>query len=320
MGLPRRDIINYQVTTTYHIICSCVQQDALLASDSRKQTIVDKLKQLQSMFFVAVLDYAVLSNHLHVVLRASPECVDRLDNEQVIRLWALIHPPSDRGHRAIEVNDAWIRQQASDANRVAATRKKLSSISQFMKELNQSIAQRANREDGRRGHFWAGRFKSVAILDQTALLVISMYVDLNPLRAGLCDRPEAADFTTISERTRAFQKNADMPAADASMWVTPIAKHADHASYTNPMRCGLFENLTLYDYLTMADQIARLPKEGKAHLGDEVAPIWDRIHIDEATYVSLAQRLRGTLRGYLFGEAGNVARARRQLKAAAAAR
>ena len=32
MGAPRRDIINYDVTTTYHIICTCVQQDALLGS------------------------------------------------------------------------------------------------------------------------------------------------------------------------------------------------------------------------------------------------------------------------------------------------
>ena len=37
MGAPRRDIINYDVTTTYHIICTCVQQDALLGSRSRKQ-------------------------------------------------------------------------------------------------------------------------------------------------------------------------------------------------------------------------------------------------------------------------------------------
>ena len=108
MGAPRRDIINYDVTTTYHIICTCVQQDALLGSRSRKQMAQ---KHLHSMFFVSVLKYAIMSNHLHLVLRASPECTADLSDEQLIRLWAVIHPPHDRDNRPLEVSDEWIRRQ-----------------------------------------------------------------------------------------------------------------------------------------------------------------------------------------------------------------
>jgi len=57
--------------------------------------------------------------------------VDKLTNEQVMRLWVVIHPPSDRGGRPIEVSKEWIRRPAGDPERVAATRQKLSSITQF---------------------------------------------------------------------------------------------------------------------------------------------------------------------------------------------
>ena len=49
-------------------------------------------------------------------------------------------------------------------------RTNLSSISWFMKNMNQYIACMANKEDGCTGHFWQSRFKSQVLLDEAALL------------------------------------------------------------------------------------------------------------------------------------------------------
>jgi hypothetical protein len=79
-------------------------------------------------------------------------------------------------------------------------RKRLMSISWFMKFLNQDIAFRANAEDNCKGHFFESRFKSQALLDERALLTCMVYVDLNPIRAAMAKTPETSDYTSAQER------------------------------------------------------------------------------------------------------------------------
>jgi hypothetical protein len=64
-------------------------------------------------------------------------------------------------------------------------------VSVFMRELKQRFAQWHNKRVGRKGPLFDDRFKSVLLEDdETVLLTMAAYIDLNPVRAGLVEDPK----------------------------------------------------------------------------------------------------------------------------------
>jgi putative transposase len=63
-------------------------------------------------------------------------------------------------------------------------------LSEGMQYLNGGYARRTNARYGRTGHLFRNRFWSKFIDNDSQLLETIRYVVLNPVRAGLCSRPE----------------------------------------------------------------------------------------------------------------------------------
>ena len=80
-----------------------------------------------------------------------------------------------------------------------------------MRDLNEYIAREANKEDGCTGRFWEGRFKSQALLDESAVLACMAYVDLNPLRAKMEKTPEPSAHSSIQKRAVAVKNKHRQP-------------------------------------------------------------------------------------------------------------
>jgi hypothetical protein len=76
-------------------------------------------------------------------------------------------------------------------------RKRLFDVSEYMRNIQSAVARWYNYTFNRRGRFWADRFKSVYLQDAQAVLDCMLYVELNPVRAGLVERPEEWQGSSI---------------------------------------------------------------------------------------------------------------------------
>ena len=214
MALPRSKYVRDGQEGVYHCFSRCVRRAFLYGFDPltrrdfshRKQALVDRLRHLAAIFAIEVCAYAVMENHYHTILRTRPDIVASWSDREIAARWLTLFPRHRRmGSAAIPPVEEDIYALAICPERIAKLRLRLCSLSWFMGRLNEFLARAANKEDGVKGRFWEGRFKCQALLDEAAIAACMVYVDLNPIRAGLAGSPEESDFTSIQERIRVWQ-------------------------------------------------------------------------------------------------------------------
>jgi hypothetical protein len=181
------------------------------------------------------------------------------------------------------------------AKDVRKWRERLMDISWFMRCLNESIARNANEEDRCKGRFWEGRFKSQALLDEAALLTCMMYVDLNPIRAGVSKTPETSDYTSIQERLMAVAKKAKNNNANKS---TKPRQHKLNASASAAELLPFIDNqrqkpinpgipFPLKDYIELIDWTGRAVRDDKkGAIPGHIAPILQRLQLNEREWLN----------------------------------
>ena len=208
MTISRSQQIDLSSTPYYHCINRCVRRAFLCGEDKysgqsyehRRGWVADKIKFLSGLFAIDIAAYAVMSNHYHLVLHVDKKRAEEWSNKEVARRWGALFNLPYIVSRFMQ-DDAQSSAELQVVDEVIEVwRVRLYDISWYMRILNEHIAREANKEDGVTGRFWEGRFKSVALLDEQALITCMAYVDLNPIRAGLEDTPEMSDYTSIQER------------------------------------------------------------------------------------------------------------------------
>ena len=273
MTSPRHHQICLTETCFYHCISRCVRRAFLCGDDAlsgksnqhRRVWLERQLLSQSRAFCVDVAGYAIMSNHYHVIVKVNLDLAASLSAEAVLARWQQLYrlnPLMERFKAGNVLTDA---EKVSVDEQISRMRETLVSISRFMGYLNERIARKANAEDDCKGRFWEGRFQSQALLDETALLQCLVYVDLNPVRAGLSDDPRQSDFTSIKHRLAGNSADLLPFKPDKPEVVT------DHY-YHLPVHFD--------DYLQLLDWSARITLEDKQRTTPEdVPPLIDRLNI-----------------------------------------
>lgn len=216
MGYPRSQLIDPTVSGTYHCVSRCVRRAFLCGEDAlsgrnfdhRKQWIEDRLLFLAEVFSASVLAYAVMSNHVHVVVHMAPELVDRWSDDEVAERWVRLCPVKVDGQAEPDLCRRKAAALTGNAERIGELRSRLGDLSWFMRCLAEPIAREANQEDGCTGRFWEGRYKCQVLLDEAAVLACMAYVDLNPVRAGIAADLITSHHTSIQRKLRCSNSEA----------------------------------------------------------------------------------------------------------------
>ena len=272
MTTARKEVYDSSESGWYHCISRCVRRAFLCGNDPytgksfehRKSWVRERLAELLNVFAIDCLAYAVMSSHLHTVLCNKPEEASKWSSKEVAQRWRTLFPKRRTLVGSPEVpNEVELLEIMDQPILVQEYRKRLCDLSWFQRCLNQEIACRANAEDDCTGRFWEGRFKCTRLEDEAALLTCSIYVDLNPIRAGIAKTPESSEWTSIHDRI--LKSQGKLPITSAPRLVA----HSDLLS----------SEISEARYIELVEETGRILVHGKGSIPQYLLPILKRLGI-----------------------------------------
>ena len=187
--MPRttRLLINDE-TAVYHVM-SRTALDGFPMDDIEKDFMLDLIRRYSSLYLVEILGLCLMDNHFHILVRMFPE--HKFADEEIKKRYENFYGD----------------ERAFAAGQIPSLREKLSSLSEFVREIKVGFTRYYNKRHNRRGYFWGDRFKSVIVENGETLINCLAYIDLNPLRAGLVKRPEEYRWNSLGYHIQTDNKD-----------------------------------------------------------------------------------------------------------------
>ena len=199
MRTARIKVSAEQGEALYHCMTRTVNGERLF-DDVAKEILRRQLWQVADYCGVKILTYAILSNHVHVLLQVPQREI--VSDEELLRRHRVLYPKPTKYQQAR--HEALVEQLKTGGPEADAWRQRqlalMGDVSQFMKLVKQRFSIWFNRTHNRYGTLWSERFKSVLIEGQGRLLTaMAAYIDLNPVRAALVEDPKDYRFCGYAE-------------------------------------------------------------------------------------------------------------------------
>jgi len=187
MPRTQRMIVDDQ-STVYHVM-SRTALDGFPLGDIEKDFMLDLIRRYAALYLVEILGFCLMGNHFHILVRVIPEY--KFSDEDILKRHVAFY-----GDERIYADGL-----------VPSLRLKLSNLSEFIREIKVNFARFYNRRHSRRGYFWGDRFKSVIVENGETLINCLAYIDLNPLRVGLVERPEQYRWNSLGYHVQTDNRN-----------------------------------------------------------------------------------------------------------------
>jgi putative transposase len=182
----------------FHCLSQVVDRRFILG-DPEKEAFRRILRQCETFYGLNVLTYCIMSNHFHLLVEV-PERKELSEEEALSRIAALYPAKFVAGlrHDVDAFRKAGLESSAQAL--LDSFTRRMWSLSNFMKSLKQRFSSFYNRGHERTGTLWEERYRSIIVEgEEKALLTMALYIDLNPIRAGLVTDPADYRFCGYAE-------------------------------------------------------------------------------------------------------------------------
>ena len=179
-------------TGYYHCISRVVDRQFVLGAQEKEQ-LVTLMRRYEAFCGLKVITYCVMSNHFHILVEV-PKRPEKGQLPSDAELVALVRKAKDSyGSGTLQQDLERLRGEGAEAAAEALKERffcRMWDVSWFMRLIKQRFTQWFNKGRNRTGTLWEDRFKSVLIEGAGhALSTMAIYIDLNPVRAGVVKDP-----------------------------------------------------------------------------------------------------------------------------------
>ncbi len=164
--------------TTYHVMSRTALPGYPMEA-IENDYLLNLIKFRSQVYFSEIIGLSLMGNHFHLLVRMHPGA--NYSDDEIQKRFSLMYGPD----------------QVFETDQLPFYRKKWASLSEFMKEIKQTFSRFFNKRHNRRGFFWGDRFKSLIVENGETLINCLAYIDLNPVRAGIVERPEEYRWNSL---------------------------------------------------------------------------------------------------------------------------
>lgn len=186
----------------YHCVSRVVDRNYLFGDEEREE-FVKFMRMYEAFCGLRVLSFCVMSNHFHLLVEVPPNMAESLKDEALLERLDAIYSAEYVGMIRVRLRE--LAESTSEKGREARAAlreqftKRMWDLGLFMKVLKQRFTRWYNAKNARRGTLWEARYKSVLVEDGHAARVMSAYIDLNPVRAGMVEDPKDYRWCSYAE-------------------------------------------------------------------------------------------------------------------------
>ncbi|MDA3874823.1 MAG: hypothetical protein PF795_12795 [Kiritimatiellae bacterium] len=181
-----------------HVTSRAVHQ-RFLFKDTEKAEFTKLMEAWADFSGLTVLTHCLLDNHFHLLLWVPPPQQVRFEEivRRIRRVW-----PEKKVQRWLTVHAG-----GTEADKQAMKRElkdRMYNLPAYMRVLKQTFSTWFNLSQDVHGTLWEGRYRSMIVKDTPeALLNVATYIDLNPVRAGVCSDPKDYRWSGYGQATKA---------------------------------------------------------------------------------------------------------------------